>query len=171
MKLRLNKKENGGKLVPLASSTAGTNDYIPICSMWDQVKRSTLYLNQIWKMFLEAMFVPHTTTLWIQLCIIITNTTFFILNTFCPKTHSLTAWIYGAAKCFGISVICPWISVAKMLMKFWLKYWNLSPFPHSLMHHDTAICVNFVDILCGLISLDKWLDRNWQTPLIYLDYS
>ena len=40
----------------------------------------------------------------------------------------------------------------------------------SFIHHETGICVNFVDIFVySLISMDRWFHRNWQAPLISLD--
>ena len=40
------------------------------------------------------------------------------------------------------------------------------------MRHNTGICINFLDMWsnCGLIILDRVLNRNWQLPLIYLEY-
>ena len=62
------------------------------------------------------------------------------------------------------------MSVMEMFLKIWLTCWNLS----SFSYYFCITILEFVYIsstfLCGLISLDKWLVRNWQMLLIFLNF-
>ena len=73
---------------PIASRTAGTHDYAPVCSIGDQFK-----LNLIWKMFPQTMFTLHTTTVHLG-CnhASLLPTLYFMLNTFYTRNHSVKAW-------------------------------------------------------------------------------
>ena len=133
----------------------GTHDYALVCSMWDQVKRSTSVLkprdlNLIWKLFLETIFVIHTETPWIKSCIIITNTKFFMWNTFCPRTHSdrlcnnIDLWGCQVFRNFcnlflnfcNLFINLHQILCYKNVPEILVVYWNLSSISHDLfMHH------------------------------------
>ena len=46
----------------------------------------------------DNVHTSHSKTL--DTICIITSTIFFMLDTFCPRNHSVTAWTYGTAKLF-----------------------------------------------------------------------
>ena len=118
------------KLALLASRGAGTHDYVPVSSMWDQVKGWTsVLLNLTWKMFLQTILKIYTAnTLDTGMQII--PTLFFMLNTQNPSIKAFIKRVYGAATYSETSGICfgKYLPAMKMFLKFWLKYLNLLSF-------------------------------------------
>ena len=132
----------------LASSATGTNDYVPIASMWDQVKGSW---SLVLKLNLKYVSTNNAYNLHSK-CLIYnyanyTDTIFFMLNTFCRGIHLLQHEFMG-------------LRSFRKFLEFVLEntclFWNL---PSS--NYFCIMILEFLYIsrtsLCGLINQGRWL--------------